>query len=86
MRHADPDQLQAAISGVIQASALAKRFRTLTVDEEEFRDGGEFLRVQIHVADINAIDDDDIDALVSSIENTVNAVDDRFPSVRFSEI
>lgn len=84
MKHADARQLQTVISQVIGGSTLAKKFKHLTLDAGDGNDEREFIRVLVHLSDLEEISDDDVDTLISSIENEVIRYDDRFPSVRFS--
>ena len=85
MKHADPEQLQTVISRVISESRVGNQFRNLTLEEGDYNDESELLRVVVRMSDIDGISDDDFDSLTSSIENAVGKCDDRFPSVRYAE-
>ncbi|WP_156312034.1 hypothetical protein [Methylobacterium platani] len=85
MKLADPDELRTIVSSIVSRSAHASLFNGADIDADNDSDDGDFIRIVIHFNNLDDLSEDDVDTIVSSIENAVIRKDDRFPSVRFSE-
>ena len=85
MPHSDLSSLKKRISSVAKKSPLARHLKDVVVEAGEGEDGSNFLRVLIELDSLSGVPDDQMQDLTSSIETAVDAMDERFPSVRFSE-
>jgi hypothetical protein len=56
---------------------------TLEADRDD--EGADFLRVIVQVKPGDEADDDALEALLEVIEEAVEAIDERYPSVRFAD-
>lgn len=84
MKHADPEQLEKLVTDVVMSSSHAKKFKGVEIQDADFDNEIEYLKVRIHFKNLNKTPDDDIRKIVSSVEGAVAQQDDRFPSIWFS--
>jgi hypothetical protein len=66
-------------------SALGPRVRHVEIEADEAVEGGPFLRVMLELDHTDDLQWDSVEPLVRSIEDSVAAVDERFPSVYFAD-
>jgi hypothetical protein len=85
MKQADPAELKCRIEAIIKASPLGSRVTHVDVEPDEDGEGGSFLRVSLQLEHPETLNWDEVEPLISSIEESVAAVDERFPSVRFAD-
>jgi hypothetical protein len=85
MKQADLTDLRNRIAGLAKESAVGGRFQNVVVEPNYDEDGGDFLRVVIKLKDLSAVEAQDVEPLIKSIEEAVAEIDERFPSVRFDE-
>ncbi len=82
---AEISEIKRRIEAVSKASALGARVKKVEVETDEDGEGGAFLRVSLQLESPESLDWDEVEPLVRSIEESVGAIDERFPSVRFSD-
>jgi hypothetical protein len=85
MQRSDLSTLKKRISEVAKKSAVAGGVRDIVLEADKDMEGGDFLRVILKIKSLERVSRDDLVALTESIEDAVGDVDERFPSVRFSE-
>ena len=85
MKQAEISELQHLIEAVARNSNLAPRIRQVEIDTDPDSDGGAFLRVSLQLDHTDDLEWDMVEPLVRSIEDSVAAVDERFPSVYFAD-
>ncbi len=85
MKQAKVAELQRRISEIGRASSLGPRLRQVAVEPADDGVGGEFLRVSLTVDHPERLDWPEVEPLVSAIWDSVQAVDDRIPSIRFPD-
>jgi hypothetical protein len=81
----DLDTLKRRILEATKKSAVADQIEEVDLEPDRDEDGTEFLRVIVQVKTIDSALDTAFEALLEEIERTVGAVDERYPSVRFSD-
>jgi hypothetical protein len=69
----------------IGTSAVGERLRNVVVEADTDETGSDFLRIVLETMPLDGVSDEDLEAVVRSIEIDLSEVDDRFPSVRFSD-
>lgn len=82
---ADLTELQKHIAKLVRASPIGGRVRNVSVEAEDEGAGGPFLRVIVEMADLENLAEGEAEPVVRSIENAVEELDERFPSVRFAD-
>jgi hypothetical protein len=85
MKQAELTELQRRIEAVSKASALGARVKHVEVEADEDGEGDPVLRVSLQVEQPESLDWDEVEPLVRSIEESVAAIDERFPSVYFAD-
>ena len=85
MRHADLENLQKTVGNTVKKSPIAEQVNDFIVGVDDFSDADEFIRVLIYLKDLSKLSEEEADVITSDVENAVSRLDDRFPSVRFSE-
>ena len=85
MRQVDVAELQRRISEIGRASSLGPRLRQVVVEPADDGVGGEFLRVSLTLDHPERLEWPEVKPLVTAIWDSVLAVDDRIPSVRFPD-
>ena len=78
-------EIKRRIEAISKASAFGSRVRKVEVEADEDGDGGAFLRVSLQLESPESLDWNEVEPLVRTIEDSVAAIDERFPSVRFSD-
>ncbi|MET4697299.1 hypothetical protein ABIE65_000310 [Constrictibacter sp. MBR-5] len=69
----------------IEASSLAVPIQDIALESDRDDEGGEFLRVMVQVGPGVAPRDEDLMRLLEIVEDAIGEVDERYPSVRFSD-
>ncbi len=85
MKLANLTELRGLIFEIAKRSQVGERVQDVTVEADDYGEGTEYLRVQVQLENLENVRSNDVDPLVQSIEERVAEIDDRFPSVRFSE-
>jgi hypothetical protein len=85
MKVSELSDLRARIIKIAKKSTIGGRVQDVIVESDDYGDGTDFLRVSVQLRNIDTITVEDVEPLVKSIEDVVAKLDDRFPSVRFSE-
>ena len=85
MKTADLSSLRDQILELARSMPIGERVRDVSVIASDDGFGGEFLRVQFEMDDLDSIEPEDVEPLIDSIEDKVAQKDERFPSVFFSE-
>jgi hypothetical protein len=85
MKQADLQELQNRAAELAKASSVGDRVRNVTVEGSGDDETGEYLRVQVELTDIDRLPLDELRRLMQAIEDALTPLDERFPSVRFSE-
>ncbi len=80
-------KLKERILEAIKTSPLAAQVKDEDVALEQGRDdeNEEFLRVTVQIKERKNITDADFESLLEAIESAVSDLDERYPSVRFSD-
>lgn len=81
----DLDILKQRVIEATKHSAVADQVEEVALEPDRDEWGTDFLRVVVQVKNIDHAADADLEALLEAIERTVGAVDERYPSVRFSD-
>jgi hypothetical protein len=82
---ADVSVLRKRIIDLARTSVVGGRVKDVILETDQDDDGSEFLRVTLEVLPLDDVQDDELVALIESIESAVGEVDERFPSVRFAD-
>ena len=82
---ADLDTLKRRIVEAATRSGVAAQLGNVAVEADRDEDGADFLRVIVQVKDVAQVDEAEFDTLLEAIERAVGDVDERYPSVRFSD-
>jgi hypothetical protein len=82
---ADLTRLRERILETARRSAVGRQVEDVALEPDRSEDGGDFLRVVVRLKPNGDTDDAGFEALLEAIEDTVGSLDDRYPSVRFSE-
>ena len=81
----DLDSLKLRVLEAARESAVADQVEDVSLEVGRDDEGNPFLRVVVQVKSCVDKADADFEALLESIESTVGAVDERYPSVRFAD-
>jgi uncharacterized protein (UPF0335 family) len=81
----DLDTLKQRVIDATKQSPVADQVEDIALEPDRDEWGTDFLRVVVQVKNIDRAADEDLEALLEAIESTVGAVDERYPSVRFSD-
>jgi hypothetical protein len=81
----DLDTLKQRVIDATKHSAVADQVQDVALEPDRNEWGTDFLRVLVRVKNIDRAADADFEALLEAIERTVGEVDERYPSVRFSD-
>ncbi len=84
MRQADLFSLKDTIQETARTS-LGARLKDVTLEADKDEYGSDFLRVLVEMDSFDGISDETMQAVITLIENAVNRLDERFPSVRFAD-
>jgi len=77
--------LEAIVREIAASSPVGDRVRTIELEPAEDDEGRPFLRVVFQIAELDDVSDDELTGLMEQIEDRLENVDDRFPSVRFAD-
>jgi len=83
MKQAEIPELTRSITGLSKASSLGPSIRQVEVEPGAYEDGAPYLRVWLHF-DHN-LEWDMVELLVTSIEDSAEKIDDRYPSGRLAD-
>ena len=83
--HAELPELARRIEALARKSTLGGRIQRVGVEEDVDPEGASFLRVSLQLDHTDDLEWDSVKSLVRSIEDSVAAVDERFPSVYFAD-
>jgi hypothetical protein len=81
----DLDTLKQRILEATKKSTVADQVENVALEADRDEEGTDFLRVLVQVKNADNRVDADFEALLEAIEKAVGAVDERYPSVRFSD-
>jgi hypothetical protein len=81
----DLKTLRERVLETVKRSPIGDQVEDVVLESDHDDDGAEFLRVIVQVKQDDEADDAIFEALLEDIESTVSAVDERYPSVRFSD-
>lgn len=84
MTQADLSTLEKRVRDVAKESILGERLKDVTLEADRY-DESDFLRILVEVKTLESVSDEDLEAVVESIESAVSELDERFPSVRFAD-
>jgi hypothetical protein len=82
---ADIPTLEKRVADIARRSSLGARLQDISLEPARDDEGSDFLRIVLEMKTLDSIPDEEIEALVSSIEKGVSELDERFPSVRFAD-
>ena len=68
-----------------KGSAVSAQVEDVLLESDSDGEGTAFLRVVVQLKDTAQAVDADLEALLEAIEGAVGAIDERYPSVRFSD-
>ena len=85
MKHIDPIELATLVTEVLENSPAAKDFSSAGVTLGELDDEHDFIRVLVHLRNLDKLSEEEADSITAIIERVVSEHDDRFPSVRFAD-
>ncbi len=86
MTYAALPELKRRVEAVTRKSNLASRIRQVEIEaEEDVQAGAAYLRVSLQLDHTDDLEWDKVEPLVRSIEESVAAIDERFPSVYFAD-
>jgi hypothetical protein len=77
--------LEIRVRNAIRTSAVGEHLRNVVVEADRDDEGTDFLRIVLEMTGLEEVSDDDMESVMRSIESTLSEVDERFPSVRFSD-
>jgi hypothetical protein len=83
--HAELPRLREAVAETARATPIGEDIAEITLESAKDDEGTDFLRVVIHLKRMDDNADSDLEALLEAIEDAVGKIDDRYPSVRFSD-
>ena len=81
----DLDILKQRIIEATTQSSVATQVEQVTLEADTDEEGDDFLRVILQVKDFKNANEADFEALLEAIERAVGDIDERYPSVRFSD-
>jgi hypothetical protein len=82
----DLDTLKQRVLETTKRSTVAAQVEGIALEPDRDEEGTDFLRVVVQVKNIDHTVDADFEELLEAIEKTVGDVDERYPSVRFSDV
>ena len=82
---ADLTTLKDRVLETTKASPVAAEVQDVELEPGSDDEGGDFLRVVIHLRHGEHTTDEDLLALIEAIEDAVGDIDERYPSVRFAD-
>lgn len=82
---ADVQTLKRTAFGAADRSPLRGRIEGIEFDPGQDEWGFDFLRVHVRMKRLDEVDDGELVELKHAIRDDVSDIDDRFPSVRFSD-
>ncbi len=85
MKQADFTELKKRVLEVTKDSAVADRISDVVLEADRDDEGSDFLRIILEVKSLDGLSDNDIEAVVESIETAAAELDERSPSVRFAD-
>jgi hypothetical protein len=85
MRHAELSTIRESIQQAVRKSALGNRVRDISLEADHDNYGSDFLRVLLELDSLDGVSHENMLALITSIEDSVIDLDERYPSVRFSD-
>lgn len=85
MRYVELDQLQKVVADAVTRSSISDKVSEFSVDLGASGSSDEFIRISIQMKNAGDLSDQEVDDATTSVEDAVSQLDDRFPSVRFSE-
>jgi hypothetical protein len=85
MRHAELSTIKESIQQAVRKSALGNRVRDISLEADHDNYGSDFLRVRLDLDSFDGLSDESMLAVITSIEDSVIELDERYPSVRFSD-
>lgn len=85
MKRAELSQLKDVITALARGSQVGSRILSIDVGAEDTLDTGAFLRVLVTLDDLTDLEPENVEPLIESIEQGVAQIDERYPSVRFTE-
>ncbi len=81
----DLKTLKERVLETAKRSSVGQRVQDVMLESDHDDEGGDFLRVIIQVSHGDKADYAALEALLEAIENDVGSIDERYPSVRFSD-
>jgi hypothetical protein len=85
MMQTDLATLKERVLEATRKSAVAAQIKDVVLESDRDDEGTDFLRVIVQLKDVKAPVEADFEALLEIIEKTVETIDERYPSVRFSD-
>lgn len=85
MKQAEIPELTRLIADLSKASSLGARIQEVEVEPGEYEDGAPYLRVWLYFDHTDDLEWAIVKPLVTSIEDSVEDIDDRYPSVRLAD-
>lgn len=82
---ADFQVIRERVLDVTRASPIGERLLDVVLEGDRDDEGADFLRIILQVKSLDGVSDDQMAAVVESIEKVVSDLDERFPSVRFAD-
>lgn len=79
------DELRDRVRATAAASSLSDQVQEISLEPGSDDDGSEFLRILIELKRIEKAPQTELLLLLEAIEEEIAGLDDRYPSVRFSE-
>jgi hypothetical protein len=81
----DIEKLRERILSLAKHSPVADHVRDVALEADRDEWGTDFLRILLHIKDIDDTRDHDLEVLLEEIEKSVGEIDERYPSVRFAD-
>jgi hypothetical protein len=81
----DLETLKQRVLEAAKRSTVAAQVEDIALEPDRDEEGTDFLRVVVQMKNIGHTVDADFEELLEAIEKTVGDVDERYPSVRFSD-
>ena len=82
---ADLATLKERVLATARNSAVGSEVADVTLEPARDDEGSDFLRVVVQMKDVEKSGDEALEALLEEIEGAVAEIDERYPSVRFSD-
>lgn len=81
----DLDTLKQRVLETVKQSTVGPRVENIVLEQDHDDEGIDFLRVVVLVKSMDKEKASDFEELLEAIEEKISTVDDRYPSVRFSD-